>query len=104
MWPVSDGRRRDADLEAWDWTDRPLRFPARAGKTKTSTHTSPPDADGRRFRWLVENDVRTEFVDAGIGCCWFAYQGDREPVCGETEDAAIARMAQENGLDLWREG
>ena len=51
----------------------------------------------------MENDVHTEFVDAGIACCWFAYQGDQEPVSGETEDAAIARLAQENGFELWRE-
>jgi hypothetical protein len=51
----------------------------------------------------VENDVRTEFVDAGIGCCWFAYQDDQEPVSGETEDAALARLAHEKGLELWHE-
>jgi len=51
---------------------------------------------------MKEYDVQTQFLDAGIGCCWFAQQGDDEPVCGETEDAAIERLARENGLP-WSE-
>jgi hypothetical protein len=54
-----------------------------------------------RTRWLEENEVQTQLVDAGIGCSWFAQQGDREPVSGETEDEAIARLARENGFKLW---
>jgi hypothetical protein len=64
--------------------------------------TPPPITEQVRFRWLVENDVHTEFLDAGIGCCWFAHQGEQEPVSGDTEDAAIARLARENGLALWQ--
>jgi hypothetical protein len=56
-----------------------------------------------RTRWLEANDVYTQFVDAGIGCCWFAQQGDQEPVSGETEYEAIARLARCNGFELWRE-
>jgi hypothetical protein len=55
-----------------------------------------------RARWLEEHDIHTRFLDAGIGCCWFAQQGDSEPVSGETENEAIARLARENGLP-WRE-
>jgi hypothetical protein len=51
----------------------------------------------------MENDVQTEFLDAGIGCCWFAYRDDAES-SGETEKDAIVRLAQENGLKLWRDG
>jgi hypothetical protein len=77
--------------EAWDQTDRLLHFPAR-NRTPTS------DWQRHRARWLQEHDVRTEFLDAGIGTCWFAQQGEDEPVCGETEEAAIAHLARQNGL------
>jgi hypothetical protein len=60
------------------------------------------ESDPALTRWLEEHDIHTEFRDAGIGCCWFAQQGDREPVSGETEAKAIARLAWENGLQ-WRE-
>jgi len=93
----------DSDAEARDKTDRPFRYPARDQATEASTTMPPLSSDSARLRWLVENDVHTQFLDAGIGCCWFAYQGDKEPVTGETEDAAIERLAQENGLELWRE-
>ena len=53
-------------------------------------------------RWLENHDIHTEFLDAGIGCCWFAQQGDREPVSGNTEDDALARLAGQNGFQ-WRE-
>ena len=55
-----------------------------------------------RARWLEANGVRTQFLDAGFGCCWFAEKGD-QAVSGETEDEAIARLAQINALDLWGE-
>ena len=67
-----------------------------------STSTLPL-SDWARMRWLADNDVHTEFLDAGIGCCWFAHQGDQEPVSGDTEEAAIARLARANGLKLWRD-
>jgi hypothetical protein len=54
-----------------------------------------------RARWLEANHVRTEFLDAGIGACWFAEQDDAEAVCGETEDDAIAQLARNKGLVLW---
>ena len=54
-----------------------------------------------RTQWLEANHVHTEFVDAGIGSCWFAEQDDNEAVCGETEDDAIAELARKKGLVLW---
>jgi hypothetical protein len=59
-----------------------------------------PERNAARVRWLVANDVHTEFFDAGIGCCWLARIGDQEPVIGPTEDEAIARLARLNGLEL----
>ena len=46
------------------------------------------------------HDVHTEFVDMGIGCCWFARRGEGESVTGETEEEAIARLADHAGLEL----
>jgi hypothetical protein len=84
--------------EAWEQTDRPLQSPARQ-------HSATPDGDDStssvgsvRARWLQAQDIRTEFFDGGIGCCWFAQQGDGEPVCGETEEVAIARLMHKKGL------
>lgn len=57
--------------------------------------------DSARARWMEQNDIHTEFLDAGIGCFWFAQQGENEPVSGETEDEALERLARENGLKLW---
>ena len=98
-------RSHESQLESWENTDRILYFPVRH-------HTSAPvwdglsmqaaDGNSARARWLQKHDIHTQFLDAGIGCCWFAQQGDEEPVCGETEDAAIARLVRENGL-RWRE-
>ena len=99
---VSRDPTRDWDLEAWEKTDRPLQFPQRDPTTETSPESAPPNSEGARIRWLQDNDVHTEFLDAGIGCCWFAYRGEKEPVSGESEDAAIERLARENGLELWR--
>lgn len=86
---------------AWDNTDRLLTFPARNRASESHWghsvgHAGPAWSD--RARWLQEHDVHTQFLDAGIGGCWSAQQGDDEPVYGETEDAAIARLARENGL------
>ena len=53
-------------------------------------------------RSLENHDIHTEFLDAGIGCCWFAQQGDSEPVSGNTEDDALSRLAGQNGFQ-WRE-
>lgn len=58
-----------------------------------------PDNSAVRLRWKEANDVHTEFLDAGIGCCWFARKGDDEPVIGATEDEAIARLARLKGLE-----
>jgi hypothetical protein len=82
-----------------DKMDRPFRFP-RAATDGASSLDEPKD-DTARARWLEANDVHTRFLDAGIGCCWFAEKGDEEPVTGATEDEAIARLARQNGLALW---
>lgn len=58
-----------------------------------------------RADWLAIHDVHTEFVDAGIGCCWFARRGDGETVSGETETEAIARLVARNtGLESLFDG
>jgi hypothetical protein len=97
----SPKRRSDAHRAAWDKTDRLFRFPRREETMKDAMGTLPQSDDPARARWLEENDVHTEFLDAGIGCCWFAYQDDQEPVAGETEEEALARLAGEKGLELW---
>lgn len=89
--------------DSWGETDRQLHFralPSMPTVVEYGSSAQPTDSHSPRARWLQEHDVHTEFVDAGIGCCWFAYQCDDEPVCGETEDAAIARLASKNGLPL----
>ena len=92
---------RDTHRESWDNTDRPLRA-VRPSRTATcadygsSLHAISTQA--ARVHWLQVHDIHTEFLDGGIGCSWFAQQGDDEPVCGETEEAAIAKLARENGL------
>ena len=103
---VSPGQRRTIDAsaqmtggDAWDRTDRLFVFSRRSrGWTAGGAFAS----DDSRVRWLMENDVHTEFVDAGIGCCWFAYRDDMES-SGETEEAAIHRLAEDTGLRLWRD-
>ena len=91
---------RDADRDAWERTDRPLHYPARS-RPPGSVGSLAMHGDSARARWLEANDIHTEFLDAGIGCCWFAYHGDEEPVSGETEMEAIERLARENGWELW---
>ena len=59
-----------------------------------------PKTNAARTRWLEANDVHTEFLDAGIGCRWFAQKGDGETVTGDTEDEAIALLARVIGLEL----
>jgi len=100
--PGASELRRDSDREASDMTDRPFRFPARDHASGASTRAPLLSSECARFRWIIENDVQTEFLDAGIGCCWFAYQDDKESA-GETEDDALERLARENGLELWRD-
>jgi hypothetical protein len=87
-------------LEWSENTDRPFRFPHghRHGAAKQAAVGDP-----ERARWLAANNVRTQFFDAGIGCCWFAEMGDEEPVSGETQDEAIERLARIKGLTLWNE-
>lgn len=95
------GPSREAVLESWHKTDRPLNFSARS-RTALADAETPSRRDMRwraaRARWLQDHNVHTQFFDAGVGCCWFAQLGDDEPVCGETEDAAIARLAQDCGV------
>ena len=88
---LADEARAYVDLEGWS---RPAEFPS-----ESAPESSPIEVE--RTRWLAENDVHTEFLDAGIGCCWFARQGEQEPVAGETESEAIERLARANGLQLW---
>ena len=90
-----------SQFEAWDKTDRQFRFPVRGLAGGSSMQALIHHL--ARNRWLEANDVHTQFFDAGIACCWFAQQGDQEPVSGETEDEAIARLARENGFELWVE-
>jgi hypothetical protein len=97
----SDEAQRERDLEAWDNTDRPLEFSAPFQSGNRSKCFTAHAADPARERWLQKNNVRTEFLDAGIGCCWFAQHGEDEPVAGETEYDAIVRLAREKGLELW---
>ena len=80
-----------------DW---PLRF---SNTTADRSNPEEPKGNSARTRWLEANDVHTEFLDAGIGCGWFARKGDEEPVTGATEHEAIARLARKNGWDLWVE-
>ena len=98
---IADEPQRELDAEAWDKTDRQFQFPkarVTAGPGTQVLHNNPA-----RTRWLEENDIHTQFLDAGIGCCWFAQQGDQEPVSGETEEEAIERLARQNGIQLWDE-
>ena len=88
-------------IDVQDNTDRQLRFP-KWRESFDSRMTTQSIFNPVSDLWLKENDVHTEFLDAGIGCCWFAYQGDQEAVVGETQDEAILRLAACNGLQLWR--
>ena len=94
--------------ERRDKTDRPLRFPAgrktvqdRGQMERSSSEETA--INSARNQWLETHDVQTYFFDGGIGCCWFAQQGNQEPVCAETEDQAIERLAGQNGIELWDE-
>ncbi len=64
----------------------------------TPSPRAPSLSSIARTRWLAMHDVHTEFIDAGIGCCWFARKGDGETVTGETEAEAIARLPYFAGL------
>jgi hypothetical protein len=99
---VSDEPQRALDPEAWEKTDRQFRFPGwRQGTSRTMHATTDTRTNNpARTRSLEAHDIHTQFLDAGIGCTWFAYKGDDEPVSGETEDEAIARLAREYGLEL----
>jgi len=101
MAPVSD---EPSETLYFDWlqkTDRQFRFPH--GAAKESATMQVAESNPAQARWLEANGVRTQFLDAGIGCCWFAEKGDEEPVIGETEYEAIARLAEKTGLELWTE-
>ena len=100
--PLAPDRSGDSRMERWDQTDRPLHVAVRARSLPRVWDASSAATAQRklaRARWLLEHNVHTQFLDAGIGCCWLAYQGDDEPVCGETEEAALERLAQQTGLD-----
>jgi hypothetical protein len=91
----------ELDLEPGGNSDWQLHFPVRDHTlrlAKKASRVQAEESNAARTQWLEEHDVHTEFLDAGTGCCWFAQQGDQEPVSGETEDEAIARLARENGL------
>ena len=93
----------ESHFDSWNKTDRPLHFPARPRPSEPfwdDTISRMADQKSARARWLQKHDVHTEFIDAGIGCCWFAQQGDDEPVCGQTEEAAIEKLARENGIEF----
>jgi hypothetical protein len=98
------GRGRPA-TSLLDWSenaDRPFHFPhGYRGAVLPAAQVASDDA--ARTRWLAANNVRTQFFDAGIGCCWFAEMGDEEPVSGDTQDEAIERLARKKGLPLWTE-
>ena len=81
-------------------TDRPFRYPHGFGVVSREPE---PRTNPARTQWLKMHDVHTEFLDAGIGCCWFADTDDQEAVIGATEDEAIARLARVNGWELWAE-
>lgn len=94
--------KHESPLDAWANTDRPLR-PSKGPRLSSSVGNSNSpliNPDTMVARWLKEHDVHLEFVDGGIGCCWFAYQGDEEPVCGETEEAALEKLARANGAEF----
>ena len=111
-WPKSQGSAptfeeagREPDSDAWDRTDRPFRYPAWAQTIgRRAKHSQGAVEDSAHEKWLQEHEIHTEFLDAGIGCCWFASQGDQEPVCGETEEEALARLARQKGFKLWENG
>lgn len=99
--PLAPDRSAESQREAWDRTDRPMHVAVRARflpRVWDASSAATAQRKLARARWMLEHDVHTEFLDAGIGCCWFAQQGDDEPVCGETEDAALEQLAQQNGL------
>lgn len=96
----SDHPSHPSTVEGSEMTDRPFRFPHGFGGSPSAQE---PTLNPARTRWLEEHDVHTEFLDAGIGCCWFAEKGDQGTVIGATEDEAIARLARNNGWDLWSE-
>lgn len=83
-------------------TDRPFRSLARDPASDAVTAKPVLSCDCARVRWMIENDVETEFLDGGIGCCWFAFRGDKVS-SGETENDALERLARETGLELWRD-
>lgn len=94
-------RKHQASEEAWEKTDRPLTVPrpGSSASVRNDAHTVVIEPQSTQARWLADHDVHTEFLDAGIGCCWYAYQGDDEPVCGETEQAALEKLARQHGVE-----
>lgn len=87
-------------IEGSAMTDRPLRFPHGFGG---APGVPPPSINPARAHWLEAHDVHTEFLDAGIGCGWFAENGNEGAVIGATEEEALTRLAQRNGWELWAE-
>src|SRR5687767_13651976 len=68
-------------LEESDMTDRPFHYPHGFG---VASRELEPRANPARTRWIEAHDVHTEFLDAGIGCSWFAEAGDQGAVIGAT--------------------
>jgi hypothetical protein len=93
---------QERHLEAWGRTDRPLRGTKAPRSSGSAGGSNSPwlNPETEAGRWLKEHDVHLEFVDGGIGCCWFAYERDEEPVCGETEEAALEKLARANGAEI----
>ena len=91
----------EANPEPWEKTDRLLRFPSRPNASKSVWDGAAPRtlSTSPRAQWLQDHNVETYFLDAGIGCCWFAQYADDEPVCGETEQAALDRLARDYGFE-----
>jgi hypothetical protein len=70
---------------------------------KGSSGANVTESEQARAHWLATHDVHTLFLDAGFGCCWFAQKGDEEPVTGDTEEEAIARLVRGDARALSHE-
>lgn len=70
----------------------------------TATFPRPSLASESAFRrWQRVNDIHVRLFDLGFASAWFAQQGDQEPVSGETEAEACAKLARELGIRGWDE-
>jgi len=96
---------RASALQTRERTDRSFGVSLQDFGSETALETPaarPLYSRAARAEWLQKYDIRTEMLDGGVGCCWFAQQGeDGLSVCGQTEEEAIGRLARENGIP-WR--